>query len=127
MLLNSYSNCTVGAVIWSVAGNVSGVRMNQLCTLFLAIDRLYALFRPFAYRTKNHLKVAQTVIVISLLWGVFDIAINALGRDFNEVCAKFPFDIYAKITLSFRSRQHVLWARHMATYTKSTVSLQALF
>uniref|UniRef100_A0A914WUN9 G-protein coupled receptors family 1 profile domain-containing protein n=1 Tax=Plectus sambesii TaxID=2011161 RepID=A0A914WUN9_9BILA len=84
MLRSNNTNCSAGNVLWSVAGNVSGVRMNQICTLFLALDRLYALYRPFAYRVKNHLKIAQFVITISFLWSVSEVAANALTQDLNE-------------------------------------------
>uniref|UniRef100_A0A914V0K6 G-protein coupled receptors family 1 profile domain-containing protein n=1 Tax=Plectus sambesii TaxID=2011161 RepID=A0A914V0K6_9BILA len=82
--INDNINCTVGSIFWSVAGNVSGVRMNQICTLFLAIDRIYALFQPFAYYAKNHLKIAQFVIFISFLWSASEMASNIFGADLSE-------------------------------------------
>uniref|UniRef100_A0A914WUX2 G-protein coupled receptors family 1 profile domain-containing protein n=1 Tax=Plectus sambesii TaxID=2011161 RepID=A0A914WUX2_9BILA len=84
LLISSNTNCTAGTIFWTVAGNVSGVRMNQICTLCLAIDRLYALYRPFAYRAKNHLKIAQFVIAVSFIWSALEVVANVFIQDMSE-------------------------------------------
>ena len=46
MLLNMNENCAQDGLVVLISQNLAGARMNQIITLCLGLDRLYAVFRP---------------------------------------------------------------------------------
>jgi hypothetical protein len=69
MIINDYDNCTVGSVMGTGMVHVGGLCMNQVITLFLGLDRIYALFWPFKYRLKNQATIARFVAAFGIFMG----------------------------------------------------------
>ena len=69
MIIHDYENCTVGSVLGTGMVHIGGLRMNQVITLFIGFDRLYALFWPFKYRLKNQATIAHSVAAFALFVG----------------------------------------------------------
>ncbi len=60
--------------------------MNQIITLSLGMDRLYAVMSPFSYRFKNHLKIAQGVVAFSFVLGFVDAGTYLLQQYESSTC-----------------------------------------
>uniref|UniRef100_A0A914VA72 G-protein coupled receptors family 1 profile domain-containing protein n=1 Tax=Plectus sambesii TaxID=2011161 RepID=A0A914VA72_9BILA len=84
MIVHNYENCTVGSTLGTVAGHIGGIRMNQMITLFLGLDRLYALFWPYKYRLKNQATIARYATAFSAFMGA-TYMFFLIGHDLSRV------------------------------------------
>uniref|UniRef100_A0A914W874 G-protein coupled receptors family 1 profile domain-containing protein n=1 Tax=Plectus sambesii TaxID=2011161 RepID=A0A914W874_9BILA len=58
--------------------------MSQSMTMAIAIDRLYAVFKPLSYRKRNHRRYAAICFVIALLSGGVILVMSVAGVDFSK-------------------------------------------
>lgn len=69
MIDHDYENCTVGSVLGTGMLHIGGLRMNQIITVGLGFDRLYALYFPYKYRLKNQATIARSVAAFGIFMG----------------------------------------------------------
>uniref|UniRef100_A0A914WQ58 G-protein coupled receptors family 1 profile domain-containing protein n=1 Tax=Plectus sambesii TaxID=2011161 RepID=A0A914WQ58_9BILA len=69
--------------IFSAVPNLFGIEMSQAMTMAIAIDRLFAVSNPFAYRVMNHRRYAKISFAISIFCGCIVLVLSTAGVDFG--------------------------------------------
>ena len=82
----NFGSCSQSNIAVLFSQNLAGARMNQIITLCLGLDRLYAVMSPIAYRNKNHLKIAQGVVAFSFMLGFVDAGSYLLQQYKSSTC-----------------------------------------